>query len=124
MGLTEVKSAPFEKAALRQGGERGFELVLKETIVSSTTDLLGDLPAGVLLARLDIDGLVLDPALFHSGLLSLLGSYALILEQQIVKDLYRRLGMFRPPTAGLDFLECAATARSFYLSRNLKVDRI
>jgi hypothetical protein len=118
MGTIETKSAALE-AAVRYK-ETGFERVLRETIVSSTTDILGDLPARVLLARLELDKGPLDPVQFHNNLFSLLSDVAVILEEQVVKNLYQRLGMYFTRVGEFDFATYAAAAKSFYSSQTLE----
>jgi hypothetical protein len=94
--------------------QQDFGVLLEGTIASSIRDLLGDSPAQAILYYLQPDGLGSDPRVFHTKLSTLLGQPSVILEETVVKELFRRMEVLYVPKGDFDFERYVKSARDYY----------
>jgi len=95
----------------------GFEALLEDTIMSSIRDLLGESSMRAILFHLNLERLAGDTQMFDKKLRELLNAPATIIEEIIVKDLFRRLDLLYLPRGAFDFQRYTAAAREFYSSQ-------
>jgi hypothetical protein len=103
------------------GNKRGFEELLEDTIMSSIRDLLGESSMRAILYHVNLERLGSDPRAFDTKLRDLLNAPATIIEEIIVKDLFKRLDLLYSPKGPFDFVRYVDAAREFYASREKKV---
>jgi hypothetical protein len=109
---------PIERAVM--GNKNGFEALLEETIMSSIRDLLGESSMRAILYHLNLERVGSDPQAFDAKLRELLSAPASIIEEIIIKDLFKRLDLFYSPKGAFDFQRYVSAAREFYGSREKK----
>jgi hypothetical protein len=97
--------------------KKGFEELLEETIVSSIRDLLGDSSMQAILYHVGMSGFGKDPKLFDQKLRELLRAPASIIEEVIVKDLFKRLDLLFAPTGTFDFERYVSSAKEVYMNQ-------
>jgi len=102
------------------GNSNGFEALLEDTIKNSIRDLLGESSMLAILYHLSLERLGSDPQAFDKKLRELLDAPATIIEEMIVKDLFKRLDLLYSPKGGFDFQRYTSAAREFYVSREKK----
>lgn len=95
----------------------GFEEVLEETIVGSLKDLLGESSMRAIIYHLGLERVAVDPREFDLKLRGLLNAPAAIIEEVIVKDLFRRLDLMYAPKGAFDFQRYANAAKDYYLTQ-------
>jgi hypothetical protein len=95
----------------------GFEELLQETIVGSIRDLLGESSMQAILYHVGMDRFAKDPKMFDQKLRDLLQAPAAIIEEVIVKDLFRRLDLLFAPSGTFDFERYTNSAREVYMSQ-------
>jgi hypothetical protein len=100
-------------AAAERGG---FDRLLEETIRSSVTDLLGESSMRAIVFHLGMERLG-DEQVFDQKLREFLKEPASIIEEMIVKDLFKRLDLLYSPRGPFDFVRYARAAREFYTSQ-------
>jgi len=94
-----------------------FPVLLEGTIANSIRDLLGDSPAQAILYYLQPDGLGGDPKVFHTKLSTLLGQPSAIIEETVVKELFKRLDVLYVPRGDFDFERYVKSAREYHSQR-------
>ncbi|HUI01455.1 MAG TPA: hypothetical protein VLX56_07480 [Nitrososphaerales archaeon] len=92
----------------------GFEELFEETITSSLRDLLGESSMRAILYHLSLERFAKDPKMFDQKLREVLKAPAIIIEEVIIKDLFRRLDLMYAPTGTFDFQKYANSARDVY----------
>lgn len=95
----------------------GFDGLLSETIMRSMRDLLGDSPTQAIAFHIKMDSPGRDPGTFHVRLQSLLGAPAEVVEEAVVKDLFKRLELLYAPKGQFAFEKYVNSAREYYRSR-------
>lgn len=71
--------------------ETEFFKLLRECVEEGLRNVLGRMGANVFLYNLDFSNSIDDPKEFHKNLYNIFGKVALILEIEIIKELYGRL---------------------------------
>lgn len=94
--------------------KNGFEALFEETIKTSIRDLLGESSMRAILFHLSLDRLAKDPVLFDQKLRELLHAPASIIEEVIIKDLFKRLDLLYAPMGAFDFQKYADAAKEVY----------
>jgi hypothetical protein len=94
-----------------------FELYLTDTIIVSIRDLLGESPMQAILYNLNLEILGKDPEQFDKKLREMLMGPATIVEEIIIKDLFKGLDLLYSPGGDFDFVKFVDTAKKIYLSR-------
>ncbi len=102
------------------GNSNGFEELLEDTITNSIRDLLGESSMRAILYHLSLEKVGSDPQAFDRKLRELLNAPATIIEEIIIKDLFKRLDLLYSPKGAFDFQRYTNAAREFYLSREKK----
>jgi len=97
-----------------------FELYLTDTIIVSIRDLLGESPLQAILYNLNLESLGKDPEQFDQKLREMLKGPATIVEEIIIKDLFKGLDLLYSPGGDFDFVRFVDTAKEIYLSRKHK----
>jgi hypothetical protein len=92
----------------------GFEELFAETITSSIRDLLGESSMQAILYHLSLERLGRDPQVFDQKLRGLLNDPAAIIEEMIVKDLFKRLDLLYAPSGPFDFQKYVRSAKEVY----------
>jgi hypothetical protein len=110
---------PNEKAAATTG-DPGFEEFFEATMKESIRDLLGESSMLAIMYHLKMDSPVRDPALFHKRLYELLRGPAQIVEEMIVKDLFKKLNVLYAPKGTFEFVRYYNSAKEVYTSRGKK----
>jgi hypothetical protein len=105
----------FEKAGSTE--KSGFEKLFEETIISSIRDLLGESSMRAILFHLKLERVASDPKAFDGKLRELLNAPASIIEEIIIKDLFKRLDLLYSPTGSFDFQKYATAAKEVYRKR-------
>jgi hypothetical protein len=108
----------IERASV--GNSNGFGELLEDTIKNSIRDLLGESSMKAILYHLSLERLGSDPQAFDKRLRELLNAPATIIEEIIVKDLFKRLDLLYSPKGAFDFQRYTSAAREFYVSREKK----
>jgi hypothetical protein len=93
----------------------GFEELFEETITVSIRDLLGESSMRAIIYHLSLDRLARDPKMFDQKLRELLHAPASIIEEVIIKDLFKRLDLMYAPMGAFDFQKYANTAKEVYI---------
>jgi hypothetical protein len=106
---------PIERAVA--GKKNGFEDLLEETILGSIRDLLGESSMRAIVFHLNLERVGSDPQAFDKKLRELLNAPASIIEEIIIKDLFKRLDLFYSPKGAFDFQRYVGAAREFYGSK-------
>jgi hypothetical protein len=106
----------IEYSIERDVGEKldGFEALFEETIRTSIRDLLGESSMRAILFHLNLERVASDPQLFDKKLRDLLSAPASIIEEIIVKDLFKRLDLLYSPRGPFDFQRYVGSAKEFY----------
>jgi hypothetical protein len=102
------------------GKKTRFEVLLTDTIMSSIRDLLGDSSMRAILYHLNLERVGSDPQAFDKRLRELLSAPASIIEETIIKDLFKRLDLFYSPKGAFDFQRYVSAAWEFYGSGERK----
>ena|SRR5437868_565812 len=102
------------------GNSNGFEELFEDTIMNSIRDLLGESSMRAILYHLSLERVASDPQAFDKKLRELLNAPATIIEEVIIKDLFKRLDLLYSPKGAFDFQRYASAAREFYVSRGRK----
>ncbi len=95
----------------------GFEKLFEETITISLRDLLGESSMRAIIYHLSLERLAKDPKLFDQKLRELLHAPASIIEEVIIKDLFKRLDLMYSPMGTFDFQRYANTAKEVYMEK-------
>ena len=109
---------PTERAVV--GNSKGFEKLFGDTIMSSIRDLLGESSMRAILYHLNLENVGGDPQMFDTKLRELLHAPATIIEEIIIKDLFKKLDLLYSPKGAFDFQRYAHAAKEFYASREKK----
>jgi hypothetical protein len=96
------------------GDKSGFEELFEETIMGSIRDLLGESSMRAILYHLSLERLAKDPKMFDQKLRELLKVPALMIEEVIIKDLFKRLDLMYAPMGTFDFQKYANAAKEVY----------
>lgn len=99
------------------GGGEGFDLLMENCIMDSMKGALGQSGADSIVYHLHLKKFGNDLGAFHSGLASLLGDPAVVIETLIIKSLYSRLGLQFDEGENLDFVRRANYAKVTFSSR-------
>jgi hypothetical protein len=91
---------------LTAAGERGFNALVRESVVQALADLLGKSASDAIISHVPIEDAARAPETFHSNLESIFHPGALIVEHIILRELYRRLGAQFVERSGTTFAEC------------------
>jgi len=94
--------------------KNGFEVLLEETIKGSITDLLGESSMRAILYHVSMDRLAKEPKVFDQKLRELLQGPASIIEEVIIKDLFKRLDLTFAPMGTFDFERYTNAAKEVY----------
>jgi hypothetical protein len=100
--------------------KNGFEELLEETIVTSIRDLLGESSMRAILYHIGMDRIANDPRMFDQKLRELLQAPAAIIEEVIIKDLFKRFDLMFAPMGTFDFEKYANAAREVYAAQEKK----
>lgn len=100
------------------GKKDGFEALFEDTIVNSLRDLLGESSMRAILYHLSLERLGKDPQMFDKKLRELLNAPATIIEEIVIKELFKRLDILYPLKGPFDFQTYASAAREIYVSRD------
>jgi hypothetical protein len=95
----------------------GFEQLFEETITSSIRDLLGESSMRAILYHLSLESVAKDPQMFDLKMRELLKAPAVIIEEIIIKDLFKRLDLMYAPMGAFDFQKYAKAAREVYMKQ-------
>lgn len=95
--------------------DTGFEQMFEETIMNSIRDLLGESSMRAILYHLSLDKMARDPLVFDQKLRELLKAPATIIEEVIIKDLFKRLDILYAPMGTFDFQKYAKAAKEVYV---------
>jgi len=106
----------FEMPVAKESHE-SFELFFEQTITDAIRDLLGESSMRAVLYHVGMDHIGADAALFHQRLTDLLDAPASIIEEIIIKDLFKNLDVLYVPKGAFDFVKYATSAREAYASR-------
>jgi len=109
---------PIERVVV--GKNSGFEALLEESIVSSLRDLLGESSMKAILFHLNLERVASDPLAFDRKLRELLNAPASIIEEIIIKELFKRLDLLYAPKGAFDFQRYADAAKEFFTLRERK----
>lgn len=93
----------------------GFEALLEETIMTSIRDLLGESSMRAILYHMSMDRFAKDPKMFDQRLRELLHAPASIIEEVIIKDLFKRLDLPFAPMGTFDFERATHAAKEVYM---------
>jgi len=104
------------------GKHNGFEELLEDTIMSSIRDLLGESSMRAILYHLNLERVASDLQVFDKKLRELLNAPASIIEEIIIKELFKRLDLLYSPKGAFDFQRYANAAREFYGSREKRAN--
>ena len=109
----------IENSVARVDGDKGsgFEELFETAIKTSIRDLLGESPMQAILFHLSMERVGSDPKEFDVRLRKLLNAPASIIEETIIKDLFKRLDVLYSPSGPFDFQRYANSAREAYLHR-------
>lgn len=99
------------------GSGEGFDFLMKNCIMDSMKGALGQSGTDSIVYHLHLKMLGNDLGAFHSGLTSLLGDPAVVIETLIIKSLYSRLGLQFDEGKNLDFVRRANEAKVALSSR-------
>lgn len=94
--------------------DTGFEQMFEETIRSSIRDLLGESSMRAILYHLSLEKVARDPQVFDQKLRELLKAPAAIIEEVIIKDLFKRLDILYAPMGTFDFQKYTKAAKEVY----------
>ena len=98
-----------------------FEKLLEETMRNSIRDLLGESSMKAILFHVNLERVASDPEVFHQRLFGILNTSASIIEEVIIKDLFKRLDLlYSPPRKAFEFAKYVGAAREYYLSKGKK----
>jgi hypothetical protein len=114
------RAAALRPNARASAGDTGFEALLEQTIKESVRDLLGESSMLAIMYHLKMDNPAKDPALFHERLYQLLRAPALVVEEMIIKDLFRKLDVQYIPKGEFEFVRYSNAARQAYASKEKK----
>lgn len=95
----------------------GFEEFFEASITTSIRDLLGESSMRAILYHLNLERVGSDPKAFDIKLRELLNAPASIIEEVIIKDLFKRLDLLYSPSGSFDFQKYATSAREIYNRR-------
>jgi hypothetical protein len=95
----------------------GFEELLEETITTSIRDLLGESSMKAILYHLSLDRFAKDPKVFDQKLREVLQAPASIIEEVIIKDLFKRLDLLFAPMGTFDFEKYTNAAKEVYMKQ-------
>lgn len=95
----------------------GFEELLEGTIVGSIRDLLGESSMKAILYHVGLERLAKDPRAFDLRLRELLNAPAEIIEEVIIKDLFKRLDLLYAPKGTSTFKNTRMQPRGSMRSR-------
>jgi hypothetical protein len=95
----------------------GFEELFEETITSSIRDLLGESSMRAILYHLSLESMAKDPQVFDQKMRELLKAPAVIIEEIIIKDLFKRLDLMYAPMGAFDFQKYAKAAKEVYMKQ-------
>jgi len=111
-----------ENSLERAGSTRKnrFEELFEETITASITDLLGESSMRAILFHLNLQRVGSDPVAFDKKLRELLSAPASIIEETIVKDLFRRLDLLYSPSGPFDFQKSVKSAKEVFAHQEKK----
>ncbi len=101
----------------------GFEELLEGTIVGSIRDLLGESSMKAILYHVGLERLAKDPRAFDLRLRELLNAPAEIIEEVIIKDLFKRLDLLYAPKGTFDFQKYADAAKGVYAVQERRLVR-
>ncbi|MDA4116204.1 MAG: hypothetical protein OK442_06585 [Thaumarchaeota archaeon] len=95
----------------------GFEELFEETITSSIRDLLGESSMRAILYHLSLDRLAKDPKVLDQKMRELLQAPAVLIEEVIIKDLFKRIDLLYAPTGTFNFEKYANAAKEVYMKQ-------
>jgi hypothetical protein len=105
-----------EKGSAGSSGE-GFERLLEETMKRSMADLLGESSMKAIFFHINMENPARDPEMFHQKLYGVLKEPALVVEEIIVKDLFKRLDVLYTPKGAFEFKQYVSSARDLYATK-------
>src|SRR5882672_10561937 len=91
-----------EKTSSRSSKD-SFERLLEETMKGSMTDLLGESSMSAIFFHLGMEHPGRDPVAFHQRLYGFLKEPAVVVEEIIIKDLFKRLDVMYNPKGAFEF---------------------
>jgi len=108
---------PRDEKRSSRSDKDDFERLLEETMRRSMADLLGESSMSAMLFHVNMEHPAAEPAEFHKRLYELLKEPAIVIEEIIIKDLFKRLNVLYTPKGAFEFKRYVSSARDLYATK-------